>query len=95
MTLLETLIASFVLLLVIAGVYLLYTTMQTTMSRGELKADLQQNVRVGMERLVQELRMAGYDPSAALRLVVLPPKDAVRAASPTCLSFVTYSVDRS
>jgi len=39
--------------------------------------------------------MAGYDPSAALLAVTLPPKDAIRAGSPTCLSFVTYSTDRS
>ncbi len=87
-TLLETLISSALFALVIAGVYLLYTTMQTTLSRGELKTDLQQNARVGLNRMTQEIRMAGYDPSGAIPLVAVPPRAAIRAATPRCLSFV-------
>jgi hypothetical protein len=67
--------------------------MQGTMIRGEMKTDLQQNARVGLGRMVQELRMAGYDPEDALSHVVLAPRDAIRAAGPTCLSIVTYEMD--
>ncbi len=87
-TLLETLISSALFAVVIAGVYLLYTTMQTTMSRGEVKTELQQNARVGLSRIAQEIRMAGYDPSGAIPLVAVPPRAAIRAATPGCLSFV-------
>lgn len=90
-TLLETLITTALFSIVIAGVYLLYTTMQTTLTRGELQTDIQQNARVGLDRMVQELRMAGYDPSGAIPAVTLQPKAAIRAASSTCLSFVAYN----
>lgn len=90
-TLIETLIAAALFSVVITGVYVLYTTMQSTLSRGELKTDLQQNARVGLDRMVQEIRMAGYDPSGAIPLVTLLPKAAIRAANSTCLSFVSYN----
>ncbi len=94
-TLLETLISAALFLLVITGIYLLYTTMLGTMSRGELKSDLQQNARVSLDQMTREIRMAGYDPDTALSKVVLQPKTAIRAATSRCLSFVTYRLDRS
>lgn len=89
-TLLEVLISSALFAFVMGGVYLLYTTMLGTLNRGELAADIQQNARVGLSRMVQEIQMAGYDPSLAIPQVALDPKDAIRAASPSCLSFVAY-----
>jgi len=94
-TLVETLVASALFAFVIAGVYLLHTTMQSTWSRGEMKADLQQNARVGLDRLAQELRMAGYDPEGALATVNTLPRGSLRAASATCLAFATYNLDRT
>ncbi len=85
MTLLETLITTALFSLVIVGVYLLYTTMQSTLSRGELKTDLQQNARVGLDRMVQEIRMAGYSAGAAIPSA----EPALRGATRTCLSLVT------
>jgi prepilin-type N-terminal cleavage/methylation domain-containing protein len=90
-TLLETLITTALFSVVIAGVFLLYTTMQSTLSRGELMTDLQQNARVAMDRMVQEIRMAGYDPSGAIPVVTLQPRAAIRGASSSCLSFVAYN----
>ena len=87
-TLLETIITTALFSIVIAGVYLLYTTMQSTLSRGELKTDLQQNARIGLDKMVQEIRMAGYDPGGTIPAVALPPKAAIRAATKGCLSFV-------
>ncbi len=87
-TLVETLVSTALFAIVIAGVYLLYTTMQSTMSRGEMKADLQQNARVAMDRMVQELRMAGYDPSGIIPHLSVPPRAAIRAATPNCVAFV-------
>jgi type II secretory pathway component PulJ len=91
-TLLEVLISSALFAFVMGGVYVLYTTMLGTMNRGELAADIQQNARVGLSRMVQEIQIAGYDPSLAIPQVVLDPKDAIRAASPSCLSFVAYQL---
>ena len=89
-SLLEVLVAGALFSVVMAGAYLLYITMLGTWTRGEMKSDLQQNARVGLDRLVQELRMAGYDPENALAQVTAQPFNAIRAAAAGCLSFVTY-----
>ena len=95
LTLIEILISTTLFSIVFAGVYLLYVTMQGMMARGELMTDLQQNVRVGLDKMVQEIRMAGYDPEGAIPLVTLAPQGAIRAASATCFSFVGLGLDRS
>ena len=100
LTLIEILISTTLFSIVFAGVYLLYVTMQGMMARGELMTDLQQNVRVGLDKMVQEIRMAGYDPERSidpynLNHVTLPPIGAIRAASATCFSFVGLGLDRS
>lgn len=87
---LEVLVATALFSVVMAGVYLLYTTMQGTLTRGEMKSDLHQNARVGLDRMVQELRMAGYDPENALQQVADQPFNEIRAAGGSCLSFLTY-----
>ncbi len=88
-SLLEVLVTTALFSVVLAGVYLLYTTMQDTFARGEMQSDLQQNARVGLDRMVQELRMAGYDRQRALEQVASQPFNAVRAAGASCLTFVT------
>lgn len=88
MTLIETLIGALIFAFVTAGVYMMYTTMQNTLSRGELMSDLQQNARIGLAQMTQEIRMAGYDPSGVIPLVTAPPKSPIRAASSGCFSFV-------
>jgi Tfp pilus assembly protein PilW len=84
----EVLISSALISIVIGSVYLVYITMLDTYSKGELKADLQQNARVGLAKMTQEMRMAGFDPTGAIPLVVTPPKAAIRAATAGCLSFL-------
>jgi prepilin-type N-terminal cleavage/methylation domain-containing protein len=95
LSLIEVLISTTLFSIVFAGVYLLYVTMQGMMTRGELMTDLQQNARVGLAKMVQEIRMAGYDPEGAIPQVTLSPKGAIRAASATCFSFVGLGLDRS
>jgi hypothetical protein len=87
-TLIETMISSVLFAFVIAGVYSVYTTMQGTLMRGELKSDLQQNARIGLGRMVSEIRMAGNDPSGYLPSATPEPRAAIRAASANCLSFI-------
>ncbi len=89
---LEVLVATALFAVVMAGAYLLYVTMQGTLTRGEMKSDLHQNARVGMDRMMQELRMAGYDPESTLQQILSQPFNEIRAAGATCLSFVTYRV---
>jgi len=92
-TLIEVLISSALFALVIGGVYLLYTTMQATLSRGELMTDIQQNARLGMNRLVQDLNNAGNDPNNTLPNPenLAPgqfPTGPIRSAGPDCLVFI-------
>jgi len=87
-TLIETLISSALFAIVIAGVYSVYTAMQGTLLRGEMKADLQQNARIGLGRMVSEIRMAGNDPNNVLFKATPQPRAAIRAASANCLSFI-------
>ena len=94
-SLVEMLVSTALFSLVLAGMYLLYTTMLGAMSRGEMFSDIQQNARVGLQRMVQEVRMAGYDPSNAIPLLTPAPNDFIRAAASGCLSFIGYQVDPS
>lgn len=65
-SLVETLIAAVISSVVLLALYLIYEVNQATFIRGEQQADLQQNARIGMDRLVRELRLAGSDPSGTL-----------------------------
>ncbi|MEE9522845.1 MAG: prepilin-type N-terminal cleavage/methylation domain-containing protein [candidate division NC10 bacterium] len=72
-TLAEVLIASTVGAIVLIGLYLLYDVNQATLIRGEQQTDLQQNARIGMDRIVRELRLVGSDPSLTLSTGPLIP----------------------
>jgi len=91
LTLIEILISTAVFSIVSAGVYVLYTAMLNTYTRGEMRAEVQQNARVVMAQIVQDLRAVGYDPSGAVPLVDLRPNAALRAAQAACISFVAPS----
>src|SRR5574341_1350404 len=93
MTLAEVLIGAALFSMVAGSAYALYLAMTDTLNRGELKADLQQNARVGLSQMTKEIRMAGHDPNGAIPLVALLPKAAIRAATANCLSFVTSGKD--
>lgn len=71
-SLVETLVAVVISSIVLLGLYLIYDVNQATFIRGEQQTDLQQNARIGMDRLVRELRMAGNDPSGALTVAGTP-----------------------
>ena len=52
--------------------------------RGEAKADLQQNVRVALDQIVRDVRLAGYDPSNAINAQTI--KQPFQPVSGTTLS---------
>ena len=92
-TFLEFLIASMIFIIVILAVYLMYETNQATFAKGEKDADLQQNARVAMDRLVRELRMAGFDIQATP--IIDTPSDttrpcdtAIQSATATSIRFI-------
>ena len=101
-TLAEVLIASTVSMIVLIGLYLLYDVNQATLIRGEQQTDLQQNARIGMDRIVRELRLVGSDPSLTLSTgpaipgattncagvpPAPPPPQAIEIAEATCVRF--------
>jgi type II secretory pathway component PulJ len=94
MTLVEVLISGALISVVMASVYVLYIAMHDTWHKGELKADLQQNARVGLAQMTQEMRMAGYDPPVGsppkpvIPQIVLVPRAPLRAATAQCFSFI-------
>ena len=83
-TLAEVLVATTLSTMVLLGLYLLYDVNQATFIRGEQRTDLQQNARIGMDRLVRELRLAGSDPA----IIPLPCATAILSATPTSITFI-------
>jgi prepilin-type N-terminal cleavage/methylation domain-containing protein len=59
-TLIELLIALVISTVLIAGIYRMFIHQQMTYATQEQVADMQQNVRVAINRMVREIRMAGY-----------------------------------
>jgi len=61
----ELLVALAVLGMVLAGVFGLVTVGVTSYVSGAARVEAQQAARVGLERMMRELREAGYDPTGA------------------------------
>jgi len=59
-TLIELLIALLISAIIIAGIYRTFIHQQKTYATQEQVADMQQNVRVAINRMIREIRMAGF-----------------------------------
>jgi prepilin-type N-terminal cleavage/methylation domain-containing protein len=59
-TLIELLIALSISAILIAGIYRAFINQQKTYATQEQVADMQQNVRVAVNRMMREIRMAGF-----------------------------------
>jgi hypothetical protein len=68
----EVLIASTLIGPVLISALIILETMHGAYGRGERRADLQQSVRIGMARIVRELRAAGLDPSGLIPGLPIP-----------------------
>jgi type IV pilus assembly protein PilW len=62
-TLLEILITLAISGIVMTGIYTVYTSQQITYNSQMQIVEMQQNLRAGMLMVVNEIRMAGYDPT--------------------------------
>ena len=59
-TLIELLIALVISSILIAGIYYTFIRHQKTYTVQEQVADMQQNLRIGIGRMIREIRMAGF-----------------------------------
>jgi prepilin-type N-terminal cleavage/methylation domain-containing protein len=71
-TLIELMIALCISAIIMAGVYRVFIAQAKNYSYQEEVADAQNAVRVGMEILVSDLRMAGYNPEDGVALSAIP-----------------------
>jgi len=65
-TLVEVLIAMSISLVVIMSLYSAFTLQYKNINVQEQVAEMQQSARVAMDRMIQDIRMAGYNPTRAL-----------------------------
>ena len=64
-SLIELLIGSVVFVIVLLTIYMILDTSVRDYASGAAKSDVQENVRVAIESMARELRLAGYAPSKA------------------------------
>jgi len=83
----EILMATVISSVVLLALYLLYDVNQVTFVKGEQQADLQQNARIAVDRIVRELRLAGSERQAP---PVIPAScaTAIQSAEATRINFI-------
>ncbi len=94
-SLLDTLIGSLTFLVVLYAAYTLQQTSQDTYGLARDRAAMQQTARLALDRMEQDLRMAGYDTNKLSDPVVIATNDTVSIhANPdgTGAVYITYSV---
>ena len=57
----EIMVATAIMVIVIVGILMLYDRANKVFKTGNEAAELQQNVRVAYDRMVADIRMAGFD----------------------------------
>ena len=88
-TTMEILVTSVLLGPVMIVAFLMVDSLQGAYTRGERIADLQQSARIGMARMVRELRTAGLDPSSVIPS--LPIAGPIQRAESNRIAFITDS----
>jgi type IV pilus assembly protein PilW len=86
-TLIELIIAMSLGLIVLGSLYGVFTMQNRTASVQEQIADMQQNARAGLEILMRDIRMAGYNPSKTIPWTS-GTAPAITAATANSLSMV-------
>ncbi len=73
-TLAEAMVALLLSAIIIAAVYTVFATQEKIYSVQDQICEMQQNCRVGLDRMVKDLRMAGYDPSGSTTAGIVTAK---------------------
>lgn len=94
-SLLDTLIGSLIFLVVVGAVYVLQQTSVDSFARGQDRSTLQQTARFALDRMVQDLRMAGYGSPKLPDPIVIATDDTVSIHADTDGTgpqYVTYGL---
>lgn len=84
-TLIEILIAMAITGIISAAIFSSFQSQQNTYIIQENVAEMQQNLRAGMDMMVREIRMAGYDPT----------QNADAGIELAASSSITFTIDRN
>jgi type II secretory pathway pseudopilin PulG len=71
-TLVEMLLAAGIMVVILFAILTLLDTNAANYARGTAKADVQQNIRVGLNDFIRDVRLAGYGVPSATQPSVLP-----------------------
>lgn len=80
-TLVEMMITLAMSGIIIAAVYTTYTIQQKTYTAQDQVVEMQQNIRAAITTMIQELRMAGYDPTSTADSTIIAPTAPATAVS--------------
>jgi Tfp pilus assembly protein PilV len=86
-SLIEMLIGSVVFVVVLLAILMILDISQRDYASGAAKSDVQQNVRVALESMARELRMAGYAPSSTPNSNCAAPPCGVTALTSSSVTF--------
>src|SRR3990170_6077477 len=86
-SLVEMLIGSAVFVVVLLAILMLLDISQRDYASGATRSDVQENVRVVLESMARELRMAGYAPSSTPNSDCAVPPCGITALTPSSVTF--------
>jgi len=86
-SLIEMLIGSTIFVVVLLAIYIVLDTSRADYAMGAAKSDVQENMRVALESMARELRMAGYAPSNSPNDDCATPPCGVTASSASSVTF--------
>ena len=86
-SLIEMLIGSAVFVVVLLAILMILDISQRDYASGAAKSDVQENVRVALESMARELRMAGYAPSSTPNSDCAAPPCGVTALTSSSVTF--------
>ena len=86
-SLVEMLIGSVVFVVVLLAILMILDISQRDYASGAAKSDVQENVRVALESMARELRMAGYAPSSTPNSDCAAPPCGVTALTSSSVTF--------
>lgn len=86
-SLVEMLIGSAVFVVVLLAIYMILDTSRADYAMGAARSDVQENIRVALESMARELRMAGYAPSNTPNDDCAAPPCGVTALTASSVTF--------